>query len=172
MTFQYPAHPNTGRTDPFVGPDGKNPFADSDAPDAPSPLASDDPYAVPAGEGGISYRPIYEAVCPHRGRTVFWLGASGGVCAAAAAMFVGSLWAIPSAATTIASAFCPVLVIATLTLGGTAWMLGRHDLRAIRSGAMDPTGMKMTRQGHRLGVVGTLISVGVIVAFVGSLALR
>ena len=32
MTFQYPAHPNTGRTDPFVGPDGKNPFADSDAP--------------------------------------------------------------------------------------------------------------------------------------------
>jgi high-affinity nickel permease len=87
-------------------------------------------------------------------------------------MFVGSLWAIPSAATTIASAFCPVLVIATLTLGGTAWMLGRHDLRAIRSGAMDPTGMKMTRQGHRLGVVGTLISVGVIVAFVGSLALR
>ena len=93
--------------------------------------APDNPYAVPAGEGGISYRPIYEAVCPHRGRTVFWLGASGCVCVAAAAMSAGALWAIPSAATTLAGAFCPVLIIAALTLGGTAWMLGRHDLRAI-----------------------------------------
>jgi hypothetical protein len=169
MNFQYPAHPNTGRTDPFVGPDGKNPFADADASSPPTP---DSPYAVPAGEGGISYRPIYEAVCPHRGRTVFWLGASGCVCVAAAAMSAGALWAIPSAATTLAGAFCPVLIIAALTAGGTAWMLGRHDLTAIRSGAMDPTGMKMTRRGHRLGVVGTLIAVGVVATFVASLALR
>lgn len=169
MSFQYPAHPNTGRTDPFVGPDGKNPFAESDAPSQPAP---DNPYSVPAGEGGISYRPSYEAVCPHRGRTVFWLGVSGCVCVAAAALSAGALWAIPSQATTLAGAFWPVLTIAALTLGGTAWMLGRHDLHAIRAGAMDPAGRKMTRQGHRLGVVGTLISVGVIGMALASLALR
>ncbi len=169
MTFQYPAHPNTGRTDPFVGPDGKNPFADSHA---PSPLASDNPYAVPGGDDSTSYRPVYEAVFPHRGRTVYWLGVSGSVCVAAAAISAGALWAIPSAATTVAGAFSPVLIIAALILGGTAWMLGRHDMQAIRCGAMDPAGMKMTRQGHRLGWVSTLIAVGVIATFVASLARR
>jgi hypothetical protein len=169
MTFQYPAHPNTGRTDPFIGPDGKNPFADRDATSQPT---ADSPYAVPAGEGGISYRPSYEAVCPDRGRTVFWLGISGCVCVAAAAMSAGALWAIPNTATTVAGAFCPILIIAALTLGGTAWMLGRHDLHAIRSGAMDPAGMKTTLRGHRLGVVGTVISVGVIAIFVAKLLVR
>jgi hypothetical protein len=169
MSFQYPAHPNTGRTDPFVGPDGKNPFADGETPSQATP---DNPYAGSAGEGGISYRPQYEAICPHRGRAVFWLGTSGCICVAAAAMSAGALWAIPNAATTLAGAFCPVLIIAALTLGGTAWMLGRHDLNAIRSGAMDPAGLKMTRQGHRLGVVGTLIAIGVVATFIANLALR
>jgi hypothetical protein len=169
MSFQYPAHPNTGRTDPFVGPEGKNPFADSDTASQPTP---DNPYAVSPGEGGISYRPVYEPICPHRGRAVFWLGTSGCICVAAAAMSAGAWWAIPSAATTLAGAFCPVLIIAALTLGGIAWMLGGHDLHAIRSGAMDPAGLKMTRQGHRLGVMSTLIAAGVFAMLIVNLVLR
>jgi hypothetical protein len=169
MGFQYPAHPNTDRTDPFSGPDGKNPFADSESPPETAP---DNPYAVPIGDGGVSYQPSFEAVCPHRGRTVFWLGASGCLAAVAAVVSVAALWAITSMVTTLVGALCPVLVIAALTLGGTAWMFGRHDLSAIRAGAMDPAGMKITQQGHRLGIAGTLVSVGVVAVFIAAVALR
>ena len=169
MSFQYPAHPNTGRTDPFVGADGRNPFADSEAPQEAAP---DDPYTVPMGDGGVSYRPSYEIVCPHRGRTVVWLGASGCVAASAAVASVAALWAIPSAITNIAAALCPLLVIVAVTLGGTAWMFGHHDLYAIRAGAMDPAGIKLTKRGHRLGIITTLVSVGVVAVFITAVALR
>lgn len=193
MAFQYPDHPNTGRTDPFVGPDGKNPFADSDAPSEPAPEnpqalpvadtahgasglrsspAPDNPYAWPEGDAAVSYRPVYEVSLPHRGRTVFGLGASASVSAGLAVASAGAMWAIPNFATNLLGAFCPVLIIATLTLGGTGWMLGRHDLQAIRGGAMDPAGLKLTRRGHRLGVIGVSIAVGVIAIFIASAAVR
>ena len=169
MAFQYPDHPNTGRIDPFVGPDGQNPFADRDASSSSAP---ENPYAVPEGDAGVSYRPVYEVSLPHRGRTVFWLGVSASACAALAVASAGALWAIPNSATNLLGAFCPVLIIATLTLGGTGWMLGRHDLQALRGGAMDPAGLKLTRRGHRLAVVSASIAVGVIAIFIASSAAR
>jgi len=38
-----------------------------------------------------------------------------------------------------------------------AWWMGRADMQKIRTGTMDPSGESMTRAGHLLGIVGTLM---------------
>jgi hypothetical protein len=57
-----------------------------------------------------------------------------------------------------------VLVLGILGLGSCipvlgilAWTMGRRDLRAMRTGDMDPSGEGTTRTGMVLGIVGTCI---------------
>lgn len=157
MSFRYPTHPNTGRTDPFVDADGKNPFAD---PEATAEKVPDNPYSAPAATGPLRCPPnSCQVLYPHRGRTVFRLGLIGFCCACGADLAAAGFLA-PS---TIASGFLAqlglLLLILSLSASSTAWMFGRQDSKAIRAGAMDPAGLKRTQQGRRLGVAGTLISI-------------
>jgi hypothetical protein len=170
MSFRYPDHPNTNRTDPFQDADGKNPFADGEA--TPE-KAADNPYAAsPANEPGFASADPYQVVYPHRGRSVFWLGVVGCCCALGAVLAGGGSLATPSAATVFLAMLCLLLLIVSLTAGGTAWMFGRLDLRAIRAGAMDSAGMKMTRRGHLLGLASTLVSIGTLAALVVATVVR
>lgn len=56
-----------------------------------------------------------------------------------------------------------VLVLGILSLvlcaplGIAAWMMGSTDLAAMQAGRMDRTGEGMTRAGHVLGIIGTIL---------------
>jgi len=164
MSFRYPDHPNTNRIDPFQDADGKNPFADGES---PPEAVSDNPYAASAaGEPMLASTESCQIVYPHRGRTVFWLGLVGCCCSLAAVLAGSGSLTTPSVAGGLLAMLCLLLLIASLTSGGTAWMLGSQDLRAIRAGAMDASGTTMTRRGHRLGIAATLISITTLAAFV------
>jgi len=168
--FRYPDHPNTNRIDPFQDADGKNPFADGES---PPEAVSDNPYAASAArEPMLAPAESCQIVYPHRGRNVFWLGVVGCCCALGAVLAGSGSLATPAVATGLLAMLCLLLLIASLTAGGTAWMFGRQDLRAIRAGAMDSAGANMTRRGHRLGIVSTLISIGTLAAFVVATVVR
>jgi hypothetical protein len=67
-----------------------------------------------------------------------------------------------------ASGLWVTLAAASLLLGlahaSTAWIMGRHDLPALRSGAMDLEGLAPTRRGHLLGILGTLTAIAPVIA--------
>lgn len=42
-------------------------------------------------------------------------------------------------------------------LGIAAWIMGKNDLAAMRSGRMDSSGKDMTNIGYILGIVGTIV---------------
>lgn len=164
MSFEYPKHPNTGRKDPFHDEDGRNLFADDK--DEPEAEVSDNPYGVASSDAGPTYQETdFETVLPHRGGRVFGFGVSG------------AIMSTLGAAGTIACLFSPssIGMLLTLTTGllvlglpcaWSAWMMGRHDLRAIRSGAMEDTGYRKTRRGYMMGLVGTLIALAPLVVAV------
>jgi hypothetical protein len=43
-------------------------------------------------------------------------------------------------------------------LGIVPWILGRNDMRAIDSGAMDPTGRGLTQAGMVLGIISVVLA--------------
>ena len=47
----------------------------------------------------------------------------------------------------------------SLVLSWPAWIMGQHDLRAIRAGAMNPEGRPATIWGYYFGVASTLLSI-------------
>ena len=59
-----------------------------------------------------------------------------------------------------------VLGILSITLcqlcGPFAWMLGNEDLRKMRAGRMDPSGEGNTNAGRILGIIGTVLMIGVV----------
>ena len=170
MSFQYPAHPNTNRTDPFQDAEGKNPFADAEA---TAEKASDSPDVAPAtSEPLLRPADAYQLQYPHRGRTVFWLGLVG-FCCACGAVLASAGFLTPAAIGSAVLTLLHVLsLIVSLSAGSAAWMFGHQDSKAIRAGAMDPGGLTLTRRGCRLGVAGVLISIGMLAAHVVGLALR
>jgi hypothetical protein len=162
MSFEYPEHPNTNRTDPFQDEEGQNPFGDEGS----EVELSDNPYGVPAHDAGPSYQPAeFEAILPHRAGRVFRLGLAGAIMST-----LGGLGATGCALSVSGSEILVFLSAGLLLLGlpsaWSAWMLGRHDLLAMRSGAMDGSGLKKTRRGHFLGMAGTLIGAAPILALV------
>jgi hypothetical protein len=163
MAFEYPKHPNTGRKDPFRDENGQNPFSD----EGPEAEISDNPYGVVNQDTGPVFQTgEFETQYPHRGGRVLALGVSGAALSALGA--VGTIAAAfsPSGAGMVLPLVAGMLILG-LPISWSAWMLGRHDLRAIRGGAMDKTGHKKTRFGHALGIAGTLIAiVPVVVAVV------
>jgi len=60
---------------------------------------------------------------------------------------------------------CAIVGVFTIVTGPMAWIMGSSDLRAIRSGRMDPEGESMTRVGQILGMVATILLVVVLPLF-------
>jgi hypothetical protein len=59
------------------------------------------------------------------------------------------------------------LFFAHLILGPIAWIMGNHDLEAIRLGKMDPEGESATNTGRICGMISTILGiVGLVVAVV------
>jgi hypothetical protein len=56
-------------------------------------------------------------------------------------------------------------VVACPVLSFLAWAMGTSDLREMRAGRMDPSGMNMTQAGMMLGM---LVSIGTIIVLVGA----
>jgi hypothetical protein len=162
MSFEYPEHPNTGRTDPFRDEDGQNPFAD----DGPEADVSDDPYGVTGHDPGPTFvADHYETLLPHRGGRIFGLGIAGLIMS-----FFGTAGTIACVLSPVgAGSLLPLsagLLLLGLPCAWTAWMTGRYDLRAMRVGAMDDAGQRKTRHGYAMGIAGTLIAIAPVVAAV------
>ncbi|MFL5245166.1 MAG: zinc-ribbon domain-containing protein [Gemmataceae bacterium] len=94
---------------------------------------------------------------PHRGSAVLVMGFISLICSPLAMLFV----------------CCPplslVLCVVSIALGVPAWAMGHGDLRKIEAGTMDPRGRGRTQAGKILGVIGTLLSVLVILAAIAFL---
>jgi hypothetical protein len=43
--------------------------------------------------------------------------------------------------------------------GIAAWVMGNHDLRAMKEGQMDPTGEGLTQGGRIVGMIGTILAI-------------
>ena len=141
MSYQFPKHPGQPRPNPFAGADGNNPFADSSSPPAP---ADANPYAASGAPAMLATSAVppqeFETTLAHRGGTVFWFGLIG---------LLGSTAGIPCLY------FMLPVPIFSLSLSIPAWLMGRNDLRAMKSGAMDSSGRRQTRAGYVMGLIGT-----------------
>ncbi len=165
---RFPKQPLSGRDQWFVGPDGKNPFADAQV---PQPLAASSPAA-----GGNIFSPPqvqlsapadhYETTLPHRATYVWRLGVLGlgGVVFGTLALglvlwlLLSELWSLSLIVTSAAMVVCLM-----------AWTMGRVDLRAIRAGAMDPSGLRRTAWGTWMGLAGFLLGLAAWSTWIGSL---
>ena len=119
-----------------------NPFADQAA-GPPTPI-SDNLYAAPASSTSppAVQTGAFEQTAPHRGGFVLLLGLLG---------FSTALLALPFAY------FLLPLGLFTLALSIPAWIMGRNDLAAMHSGAMEPSGRGATRAGWLLGLLGIML---------------
>lgn len=153
MAFDYPKHPLSDRQDPFKDQQGKNPFGD----DEPIEAAPADDNAF-ASTGGPSYREAgFETTLQPRGHSVFALGVIGlstsvigGGGLLLALVLQGDLNAT-------SFSFCALCLVIALIASWPAWMMGRTDLAAMKMGAMNSEGLRRTRWGHHLGLIGMLI---------------
>jgi len=167
--FRYPDHPNTNRVDPFRDPDGRNPFAD---PEAVQGAVPENPYAVSAETAPLSYRPEdYVANQRGRGRLLLTMGVLGflGTALAATTVLIASLISAMALGGVLMGVSAPLL------LGGAScwavWLMSRADLRAMRAGAMQSDDLAKTRWAHRLGVVGTLLTIAPVILLIVALVM-
>lgn len=154
--FQRPPHPNTGRTDPFVGEDGSNPFAGENA-----EVRNANVYVAADSDSVREYQASdFETVLPHRGKLVFLLGAIGLVMSLVGAVGVmavsGDNLGLGGGISLASLAPCSVYALVPAAI---AWMFGRQDVRAIRVGAMSADGFLATNRGLVLGRSGTCLAV-------------
>ena len=52
-------------------------------------------------------------------------------------------------------------------LAPVAWVMGKGDLAAMDAGQMDPEGRGLTQAGYILGIIGTLLMIVGVIAFMG-----
>ena len=161
-SFQFPEHPGSPRSNPFVDDQGKNRFAESA--DAEAVSVSDgrhggdrSVYQAPVSsldEKGRTYLPqAHDVTIPHRGGRIQMLGWFGAIptCLAGACL-LGSLyfeWMFQAAV---------MLLMLALVFGFPAWVMGRGDLQVMQSGAMDGAGRRATFIGVYLGIFSTIVS--------------
>jgi hypothetical protein len=158
---RFPGSPEIDDTSPFEDEHGQNPFSDHE----PPPPAQDNPYGGPASSSSRSYQPDdFETIYPSRSWLVLLCGVTGvilvtiGVSVSVVALLTAAEWAeglmygVP---------FNLMGVFAS----APAWVLGRHDRRAMKAGAMDSTGRRGTTVGYILGVLGTLAGAAPVAAF-------
>jgi hypothetical protein len=117
------------------------PFAATTAPVAPQPeLVVVDDEPPPDDELETRMR---RDMLPHRGAMVLVFG------------ILGLAFAFPSIC-------CVFTAIGSLGFSLTALILGHLDLRAMREHRMDPEGMGLTRGGWICGIIGTVVSIGLL----------
>ena len=133
-----------------------DPADDSSADAAPSPPADANIFAARAhATGERPYQPQYETTHRHRGGLLLTLailglsGAAGGATALAGLQLLG--WLFPLLA------LCPAMI---------AWLLSVSDLKAMATGAMDPSGRSITQLALWLGVAGIFACLGVVAAMI------
>jgi len=152
---RFPRQPLAGRERAFVGPDGKNPFADGQA--SPPLVSTSDPSNVFAASQPSTFpadRLLYEAILPHRGRQILWLGIIGLGGALLGILVLGPiLWFVAFGLSELSL----VVVTGAMLVSFIAVYIGRTDLKAIRAGAMDPAGERSTVMGKRLGALGLVL---------------
>jgi hypothetical protein len=157
MSFRFPEHPNTNRTDPFRDDQGRNPFAEGPSADEQQPVAAN-PYT--SGQASRnSYVPTgYEQTERSRGKLLIVIATVGCGFSALAAASIGVGLLVPG----ISSGGLLLFAAGPLLLGTaascSAWLLARHELRAVRAGAMPPDDYRRTRRALICGVAGTLIA--------------
>jgi hypothetical protein len=61
------------------------------------------------------------------------------------------------------------LCVVSIALGVPAWAMGHGDLKKIQAGTMDPRGRGRTQAGKILGMIGTLLSILVVLAAIALL---
>lgn len=157
MPFQLPQHPNSGRKNPFVGEDGKNPFSDT----AAKIPADESAVSSVAKSGGVTHRPDdFVTTMSHRGGRILVFGLLGGL--AAVTGFGSFLVAIFGNFAFVEQAFFALSAtsIFGLIASWSTWMAARHDLNAMRHGAMDSRGRTATRWGGLFAMIGTLAALG------------
>lgn len=152
---------------------GNNLFVDPDAPVAaqpadgqaitpPAPAATkavnDNLFATPAATGGEpAYEPRYETTRKHRGILLLVLAIAG--LAGDVALLL-----------TLLAPF-GLIGLGAILPAAAAWIIGQGDLKAMRQGAMDDSGRKMTRVAMWLGLAGALLYFVVLLALVVLLVL-
>ena len=139
---------------------GNNLFVDADAPIAAEPAdggplparivepAEHNLFAAPAAQpiDEPAYQPQFETTHPHRGMLLLVLSVVG-------LAGSGSLLLV------VTGSILGLLGLVAIIPAAAAWLLGRSDLRAMRQGAIDPSGLIQTRLAMWLGLAGTLIYV-------------
>jgi hypothetical protein len=138
---------------PFDG--GQNPFAD----DVTTPIPiSDNPLQAPVSDDVQPYLPSdYVQSLPDRSARVMFFGVVG-------AFFVGisliiAAVVLSTALWSVELVYCFPADLVGLAFTIPAWMMASRDLRAVRAGAMDPSGLGRTRVGYWCGCIGTLIGI-------------
>lgn len=140
--------------EPFgVPPAGPSGFSPSPNPYSSPAASSSGPHAGVAAIGATGAR-------PHRGGMVLTFGLIG---------LIGSLLGIVGGCVCCFPVF---LVPIGLGMSIPAWVMGQGDLKAMRAGAMDPSGMGNTQAGMITGIVGVVVCIlalvfGVILFFAG-----
>ena len=131
---------------------GKNLFAEpgetQGAANDPGAAASSETNLYAPSMESVPYQPRYVVSQKHRGVLLMVLAVTGLLGA-----FVG--------VTSLTGIFVLGWVLSALAAvpAGCAWALGAQDLRSIRMGAMDPTGLNLTRVATWLGALGLISSI-------------
>jgi len=96
-----------------------------------APQQSSNPYAAPLSDtSNVPFNP--SGLPPHRGTLVLVLGILSLVC-------------------------CAICGPISMVCGPIAWIIGAGDLKAIRSGHMDPAGESQTRAGMVMGIISSVL---------------
>ena len=131
--------------------EGKNVFAEPEG-------SADAGAAGEAGENlyaasleSVPYQPRYEVSQNHRGVLLLVLSLVA---------LAGTVMGV----TTLSGVFMTGWMLSALAIvpAACAWLLGAKDIRAMKLGAMDPSGLTMTRVAMWLGAIGVLGSIGMV----------
>lgn len=166
---RFPQHPLAGRDRDFVGPDGKNPFADSTPAQETPPATAVSADTAPSVESGANlfaaprrFEPaeptagLYDAMLPHRGGQIFLMGLLGLLGASYGLLVVGPIvWMLMS----MLSVLTLLVVSASMLLCVVTLTMARADLKAIDAGAMAPEGRRQVVLGRRCAAVGAALGV-------------
>jgi hypothetical protein len=136
-----------------VDAEGRNRFAD-EGETAPA-KASDDLLASPVSDAEPVYQPHYQAIVPHRGGLIAWLGIVG---FAMSWLLLLAFW--DYAYLGLAASFFGI----ALSLGTS--IIGYHDLKGMSLGAIDERGRDSTLLGFRFALAGIFVGGGAMVAVV------
>lgn len=129
---------------------GPNPFAD-DVSDDEGEVTKESLYAANEGSGYVAEE--YEISVSDRGSTIIVIAACG---------TITTLLGILSTMTST-SIMCLPMPLFALGLTVPSWLMGRHDLAAMRAGAMSSERRGLTWIGFIMGFVGTVMALGTLI---------